>query len=325
MGVSTHDIFGDADGAQPATPGTYGQTPSGYRLPDATRLGRVRLQVADLARSLAFYQEVLGMRVMERDASHAVLSAQESDAPLVELHERAGVRPAPPRGRTGLYHFAILLPDRTSLGRFLLHLQEIGARAGSSDHLVSEALYLHDPDNLGIEVYCDRPRTSWRRLGRELMMATDPLDAAGLVRAAGNVPWTGMPSGTVIGHVHLRVAEIPAASTFYSEALGLDRTVWEYPGALFFSAGGYHHHLGTNTWAGHDATPPTDDEARLLEWTIELPDVASLDAASASLTRAGYPADRAGGEANAPALVTRDPWGTQVRLRIASASRSGEG
>jgi catechol 2,3-dioxygenase len=318
MGVSTHDIFGDAAGAQPATPGSYGEAPRGYRLPEATRLGRVRLQIADLARSLAFYEGTLGLRVLRREAARAVLGVQGDDTPLVELHERAGVRSAPRRGRLGLYHFAILLPDRPSLGRFVQHLGEIGARAGAADHLVSEALYLQDPDNLGIEVYADRPRSTWRRIGRELMMATDPLDVDGLVRDAGTVPWTGMPAGTVMGHVHLHVGDIAAASAFFSEALGFDRTVWQYPGALFLGAGGYHHNLGTNTWAGSGASPPTEQDAQLLEWTIELPDKASLDAASESLARAGYTAERDGEAGSGPALVTRDPWGTHIRLQSAA-------
>jgi len=188
MGATTTDIFGTATGAEPATPGSYGEAPRGFRLPEATRLGAVRLQVADLARSLAFYTETLGLRVVEREAARAVLAAHGDARPLVELHERAGARPAAQRGRLGLYHFAILLPDRPSLGRFVRHLAAIGARAGAGDHLVSEALYLQDPDDLGIEVYADRPRSTWRRLGRELMIATDPVDMADLVRAAGPEP-----------------------------------------------------------------------------------------------------------------------------------------
>lgn len=315
MGVSTHDIFGDAMGAQPATPGSYGESPRGYRLPQGTHVGGVRLQVADLPRSIAYYDQTLGMRVLRRDGSTAILGAERGDRALVELHERAGARPAPRRGRTGLYHFAILVPDRASLGRFVRHVGEIGARVGSADHLVSESLYLQDPDDLGIEVYADRPRDTWRRIGRELMMATDPLDVPGLVREAGDTPWTGMPEGTVIGHLHLHVGDLAAASAFYSEALGFDRMVWQYPGALFLAASGYHHHLGTNTWAGSDAKPPAADEAQLLEWSIELPDAASLDAAAQSLTRAGYAAERDGA-----ALVTRDPWGTPLRLRPATPS-----
>lgn len=315
MSVSTQDIFGGSPGAQPATPGSYGEAPAGFRLPEATRLGEVRLQVSDLARSLAWYEGTLGFRVLRRDGATAVLAAHGDARPLVELVERPGARPRPTRGRLGLYHMAILLPDRASLGGFVRHLADIGAQAGAGDHLVSEAFYLQDPDNVGIEVYADRPRDSWRRVGRELMMATDPVDVAGLVAAAGDAPWTGVPAGTVIGHMHLHVGDTTRAAAFYAEALGFDRMVWHYPGALFFGAGGYHHHLGTNTWAGNGAVAPGDDEARLLEWTIEVPDETGLAAVGESLATGGFPVEQAPG---AGALVTRDPWGTQVRVRAAS-------
>jgi catechol 2,3-dioxygenase len=320
MGATTRDIFGAATEAAPATPGSYGEPPRGYRLPDVARLGRVRLQVADLDRSLAFYDGVLGLRVIDRSATGAVLGAHGDDRALVELQERPGARPTPQRGRLGLYHFAILLPDRPALGRFLRHLSETGTRAGAGDHLVSEALYLQDPDALGIEVYADRPRSSWQRVGRELMIATDPVDVDGLVRAAGDARWTGMPAGTTIGHVHLHVGSIEEAAAFFSEALGFDRITWRYPGALFLGAGGYHHHLGTNTWAGRGAAMPTAEDARLLEWTIELPDLASLTAAAESITRAGYAAELVQDPNGAPEVTTRDPWSTPIRLRLASAS-----
>lgn len=325
MGVSTHDIFGSAESAEPALPGSYGQAPRGFRLPDTTRLGRVRLQVGDLTRSLPFYQDVLGLRPVERDASRIVLAAHEDDKPLVEFRERRGARPVPHRGCLGLYHFAILLPDRPSLGRFVRHLGDIGAPAGAGDHLVSESFYLQDPDNLGIEVYADRPRSTWRRVGRELMMATDPVDVAGLLQAAGNAAWNGMPADTTIGHVHLHVGNIEQAAAFFSEALGFDRTVWHYPGGLFFAAAGYHHHLGTNTWAGSGARPPAAEDARLLEWTIELPDVASVSAAAVSLTRGGYTTEWEGDSGQGAELLARDPWGTQLRLlpRGALAHASG--
>src|SRR3954466_3400141 len=218
MGASTRDIFGGAASPEPAEPGTYGQPPKGFRLPDATRLGRVHLQVGDLPRSLRYYEDVLGLRTLHRDGTSATLAAEDDDTPLVELRERRGARAAPLRGALGLYHFAILLPDRPALGRFVRHLGEIGARAGEGDHLVSESLYLRDPDNLGIEVYADRPRDTWRRVGRELIMATDPLDVRGLDGAAGATTWTGMPAGTVIGHVHLHVGDLAIASDFFGEA-----------------------------------------------------------------------------------------------------------
>ncbi len=309
MGVSRQNIFGNAPGPQPAEPGTYGEAPPVFRLPDATSLGRVKLQIRDLGRSLDYYQQVLGLRTIDRGGGYAILGPQGDDRALVELHERAGAKPVPRGARLGLYHFAILLPDRPALGRFIQHLGSTDVRVGSADHLVSEALYLRDPDNLGIEVYADRPRSSWRRSGRELMMATDPLDVSGLLDAAGGQPWTGMPDGTTMGHVHLHIGDIAAGSSYFSGALGFDKTVWHYPGALFLGAGGYHHHLGTNTWAGPDASPAADDEARLLEWTVRLPGEADLDAARESLSRSGYPVDR-----DAASLVTHDPWGTQLRI-----------
>ncbi|MGH7590194.1 MAG: VOC family protein [Gemmatimonadales bacterium] len=311
MGTSTGDIFGATPQAEPATPGSYGQAPAGPRLPDALRLGPVRLQVADFERSLSYYQQTLGLRVLRRDGRSRALAPHGNENVLVELVERPGARSVPRRGRLGLFHFAIVLPDRPSLGRFLTHLEESGTRFGAADHLVSEALYLQDPDNLGIEIYADRPRSTWHRVGRELMMATDPLDGAGLVAAAGDARWTGMPAGTTMGHVHLHVGDLGRAAEFYSEILGFDRTVWEYPGALFLSAGGYHHHLGTNTWAGSAATAPAEDEAQLLEWTAELPGPDDVDEVADRFTSRGYAVERAGdGTAIAP-----DPWGTRLRLR----------
>ncbi len=314
MGATTRDIFGQAGGAEPAEPGSYGQPPRGFRLPPATRLGEVRLQVADLTRSVSFYQDVLGLRLVDSRGPRAALAAHGDDRPLVELRELPGAHPVPRKGAFGLYHFAILLPDRPSLGRFVRHLGEIGVRAGSGDHLVSESFYLQDPDNLGIEVYADRPRGTWRRVGRELMMATDPVDVGGLLQAAGDVRWTGTPAGTTMGHVHLHVGDLEQAAAFYAESVGFDRTVWHYPGALFLAAGGYHHHLGTNTWAGPGATPPNQDDARLLEWTIVLPEKANLSSVAESLTSGGYETEREGGSAESSDVVTRDPWGTQLRL-----------
>jgi catechol 2,3-dioxygenase len=286
-----------------------GVAPAGYRLPSATRLGRVRLQVADLARSLAWYGGVLGLRVVEQADGRATLAAHGGDAPLVELHERRGASPAPRRGRLGLYHFAILLPHRAALGRFVAHLSEVGERAGASDHLVSEALYLNDPDGLGIEVYADRPRGTWAWHDGQLAMDTRPLDLGSLVHAAGGEPWSGMPAGTVIGHVHLHVGGIDQAAAFYHGALGFDKVVWSYPGALFLSAGGYHHHLGLNTWAGSRALPAGENDARLLSWEVVVPASVDVDEAAASLRSAGYTAERMEGGWRAA-----DPWDTEVHL-----------
>ncbi len=285
-----------------------------YRLPAALRLGPVRLQVADLARSLAFYESVLGLRVLARTGDAVMMSAQGEDRVLLQLVERPGAAPHPGRGRTGLFHFAILLPERAALGRFVKHLAALGVRAGAGDHLVSEAFYLHDPDGLGIEVYADRPRATWTTEAGELKMATDPVDIASVVAAAGATSWQGMPSGTVMGHLHLHVGDLAQAEAFYATALGLDPVVRRYPGALFLSAGGYHHHLGTNVWAGPAARAPAPDEAQLLEWTIELSGAADVDAVAQSLARSGVAVTRTEGGRE---LSVRDPWGTPLRVRVA--------
>jgi catechol 2,3-dioxygenase len=306
------------DDARQFDPG-YGEPPEGHRLPPASRVGVVRLQVADLERSTEYYGRVLGMRSIGGGAGSAVLGPHGEDVPLIELHELAGASPVPARGRLGLYHFALLLPDRASLGRFVDHLSRIGARAGASHHLVSEALYLHDPDGLGIEVYADLPREQWRHRGRELEMDSRPLDMQDLLRAGGGAEWTGMPAGSRIGHVHLHVGDLERATDFYHRGVGLDRMVWSYPGALFLAAGGYHHHLGVNTWAAN-AAPAGEGDARLLEWEILVPAEGDADAVAASLRSAGFEARLEGGE-----VTASDPWGTQLRVRPVHDPAAGMG
>ncbi len=277
----------------------------------------MRLQVSDLERSLEYYRRVLGLRRLARRDAACTLGPEGGRTPLVELRERPGAAPVPRGGRPGLYHYAILLPDRAALGRFAAHLAERGERPGAADHAVSEALYLRDPDGLGIEVYADRPRSAWRRRGGQLMMTTDPLDLPDLLRAGGDGAWTGMPEGSAIGHVHLHVGDLARAEAFYHRGLGLDKVVWSYPGALFLSAGGYHHHLGLNTWAA-EARPAGEGDARLLDWEIVVDAPAAARAALDGLAEAGHPVEPSddGGRA-------RDPWGTAVRLRVETPEAAG--
>jgi catechol 2,3-dioxygenase len=284
----------------------FGVVPPGFRLPPDTGVGAVRLQIADLQRSVDYYEQVLGLRVLTRSAEQAALAAHGDDRPLVWLHARSGVRAVPRRGTFGLYHFAVLLPDRTALGRFVAHLSGMGVRAGSADHLVSEALYLTDPDGLGIEVYADRPRDAWRYRDREVLMTVDPLDLERLAQAGGDGPWDGAPPRSTIGHVHLHVGDLNTAAAFYHAALGFDKTAWTFPGALFFSAGGYHHHLATNTWA---PGPAAEDQARLLEWELLLATDEQVTAAVRSLEAAGYSVGDTGNGRTAA-----DPWGTPLRI-----------
>jgi catechol 2,3-dioxygenase len=274
-------------------------------LPDETHVGAVHLQVADLARSLDYYGEVLGLDELERDSGEAWLGVAAA-TPLVHLVEKRGATPAPRRGRFGLYHFAVLLPDRAALGRFASHLFGLGLQPGMADHDVSEALYLTDPDGLGIEVYADRPRASWKYRGAELVMVTEPLDIAGVIASGEGERWNGMPPGTTMGHVHLHVGDLAAAEAFYAATLGLDKTVWSYPSALFFSAGGYHHHLGTNVWSPGPSAGP--GEARLLEWELVVPRQGIPDIAS-RLRAAGIATTEAG-----DGVRVSDPWGTQLHV-----------
>jgi catechol 2,3-dioxygenase len=289
---------------------TYGIPPTGHRLPESTRLGAIRLQVSDLALSLAYYRDVLGFGAQQVDARTVHLRVPGASDHLIELHHLPGTRPIPRGGILGLFHFAILLPHRAALGRFLNHLVNTSIRFSAADHLVSEAVYLWDPDGLGIEVYADRPRELWRMNGRELMMSTDPLDVQSVLAAGDSTLWQGMPPGSTLGHMHLSVSDLNLARRFYHEALGFDLTVWNYPGALFMSAGGYHHHLGTNTWSA-GLRRATEDEARLLEWELVLPSAGDVEAAEERLRTAGY--DARGG-------VVEDPWGTALRLTAAASS-----
>ena len=279
------------------------------RLPATTHVGMVRLQVADLDRSLNWYERVLGLGVLSRSTGRGTLGVP-GDPPLVALSERAGAVPVRRRGHLGLFHYAILLPDRAALGRFLRHLAGIGEQVGASDHLVSEALYLHDPDGLGIEVYADRPRSTWQRHGGELTMDTKPLNTQDLIAAGGDTPWNGMPPGTVMGHMHLHVGNLDQGAAFYRDGLGFEAMVWSYPGALFLSAGGYHHHLGLNTWAGENAPRPGDNDARLLEWELVLPDPDSVEQFAGRLQAAGHDVLRSNDGIRVP-----DPWGTTLLLR----------
>lgn len=297
------------------TPRIDSGTAPGYRLPDATRIGRVRLRVADVERALGFYRDVLGLRVAGSEGGVVSLAAGEGEPPLVELHERPGVRPAGRRGAIGLYHLAVLVPSRAELGRVLARIRESGwGPLGASDHLVSEALYTTDADGNGVEIYADRPRSAWQMNGPELSMTTVPLDLAALLRDAAP-PRDGIAPGTVIGHVHLHVESLEATDAFYRGALGMDLRVWSYPGALFFAAGGYHHHLGANTWAGPGAPRAGEEDAGLIDWELVVPTRADADAAAASVRAGGHDVAEVEGGWRAA-----DPSGIALRI-VAEAGR----
>jgi catechol 2,3-dioxygenase len=205
----------------------------------------------------------------------------------------------------------VLVPDRAELARALQRVAGTGWRlTGASDHLVSEAIYLQDPEGNGIEIYRDRPRDQWEEEGGELRMATLPLDLDGVLGELSDreQPAEGMPAGTTIGHVHLQVADIPAAEGFYNGALGLDVMVRSYPGALFLAAGGYHHHLGVNTWQSQGAPPPPEGALGLDRYELAFPDAASRDEAAERLGGAGEPVRLDEG------VLATDPSGNHVLL-----------
>ena len=234
-------------------------------LPADAHIGQVSLTVRDLQRSLPFYRDILGF-----DEVAPGRLAPPGGRVLIELHERTGAI-AKPRRSSGLFHFAILVPSRAALGRSLRRLAEKHwPMSGAADHLVSEALYLSDPDGLGIEIYRDRPRDTWRVVDGEMAMATDPLDLQSLVEEPGaEAAWHGLEAATIMGHVHLHVPHLDTAEAFYCGRVGFDPIVRRYPGALFVSAGGYHHHLGLNTWSGIGAPPPPENAVGLRAFTIE--------------------------------------------------------
>jgi catechol 2,3-dioxygenase len=282
-----------------------------------TTVGQAALTVADLQRSERFYRDVLGMRVLGSGDGMLTLTADDA-TPLLELTELSGARPKPARA-TGLYHFAMLVPSRLELARSLRRLAEMRyPLTGASDHLVSEALYLDDPDGNGIEIYRDRPRAEWPHLGGQLQMAVDPLDIDGVLGEleGDDRPWNGLDRQTRMGHMHLHVADLRQAEEFYCGVLGFDVMVRYGPSALFVSAGGYHHHLGLNTWAGVGAPPPPAGSAGLHWFAVLLPSAEALDQVVARVHAAGLvtePVDAG--------LSLRDPSGNGVVLTISVKPR----
>ncbi len=276
----------------------------------ATSLGAVGLTVADLEAQSAFYRDAIGLVELSREADTVALGAPGARAPLVTLVGRPDAEPRPPR-TTGLFHLALLVPSRADLARSLNRVSSAGHRlTGASDHLVSEALYLDDPEGNGIEIYRDRPPQEWQYADGQLQMATLALDLVALLatvpeRDAGS----GMPAETRMGHVHLQVASIPAAEAFYVDALGFEATVRAYPGALFVSAGGYHHHLGLNTWAGEGLLPPPPGARGLRSFTVVLPDAEALGRTLRAAAAAGLDVVHGAGEA-----TVTDPSGNRIVL-----------
>lgn len=279
----------------------------------ATQIGLVSLTVADMERSLRYYTEGLGFALLQREGQTAILGA--GDAPLLALTELPGARRWPVYA-TGLYHFAILVPTRLDLARSLIHMLEMGFPfPGQADHAVSEALYLTDPDGNGIEIYRDRPRAEWEWRDGVVHMVTEALDVRGILSeaTANPAPWTGLPAGTRLGHMHLQVGSIEQAAEFYHGVLGFDITS-HFPGALFVSAGGYHHHLGLNIWQSRGAKPAPAGTAGLRYFTLELPNEQAREEVLARVRAAGQTPTEVDG-----VVSVRDPWQNVIVLGIGAA------
>jgi catechol 2,3-dioxygenase len=282
------------------------------RIHQATNVGQLALTVSDLRRSVSFYTDLIGLRVLE-EAKDTVTLGVADDAFLV-LNELSGASEWPRGGQShpGLYHFAILVPTRTDLGRWLDHwLRQDMPLPGQGDHFVSEALYLEDPDGHGIEIYRDRPREEWEWQNGQVRMGVDPVDIRGLLEEAQRSadPFTSMPVGTTLGHIHLQVTDIAETARFYHDILGFD-IVAQMPSALFMSAGGYHHHIGANVWHSRGARPAPDNSVKLSYYTIELP---SSEARQDVLNRLNAAGIEIQSEQDGP--VVTDPSGIQIRLR----------
>jgi len=275
-----------------------------------TTVGAVRLTVSDLARSLDYYRGDVGLRVLEEDAERASLGTNGRE--LLSLVEQRGARSA--AGYTGLYHFALRVPERPDLAAWLAHaVRDQVSLVGLSDHFVSEALYLSDPDGHGIEIYSDRPRATWEgKVGTTLTtMPLDVDDLLGVLDDLRTEPFAGLPAGTVMGHVHLKVAAIPETIAFYRDILGFDLTAQLGDQAAFLSAGGYHHHVGANTWESAGASPPPEGTAALRHATVVLPGDAARNEVVSRLEAGGRVVEDHDGDP-----LARDPSGNALVLVV---------
>lgn len=270
------------------------------------KIGKVRLKVRNLAGVSAFYRKVLGLKLTgEREGTHALGTSSQ---PLLELEADPALAPRDPHA-AGLFHTAFLLPSRADLARWLIFASENRIRIeGASNHIVSEAIYLSDPEGNGIEIYADRPQSGWRAANGEIHMATRALDAQDLISEAGGKVWEGFPEGGSVGHVHLQVGDTGEAEGFYRDVLGFEVTS-HYPGASFFGSGGYHHQLAANVWNSGGAGPRPAGMAGLAGIELVVADASKRADIVARAKAAGLDVTAQEG-----ATALHDPWGTVITL-----------
>ncbi|MFD2442653.1 VOC family protein [Bacillus sp. CGMCC 1.16607] len=274
-----------------------------------TFVGQVNLKVQDLNRALEFYQKIIGFKVLSQTNRMASLTA---DGKTIILSIEQPENIVPKLGKTtGLYHFALLLPKRSDLAKIVQHFIDIGLRFGSSDHLVSEALYLSDPDGNGIEIYTDRAPSEWNWKNREVEMTVDPLNFVDLLSQGKQQSWRGLPAGTVMGHIHLHVSELNKTEEFYTKGLGFEVVNRYGSQALFLSTGKYHHHIGLNTWNGVGAPTPPINSVGIESYTLILPNEEAKDHVIANLKNIGASITEQNGS-----FVTSDPSGNRIHLLV---------
>ena len=267
------------------------------------------LNVMDMEKMTRFYRDSMGFEILEKkdDVVHLGTSGRR----ILTLERPENVIQKPPR-RSGLYHFAILLPDRKHLGSFINHLRDNNVPlTGGADHEVSEALYLQDPEDNGIEVYADVPDSQWKWDGDQVPMGTDPLDFRGLMDLGRDLDWTGMPEGTKLGHIHLHVGDLEEAYSYYSR-IGFKRVAQMAGSANFISTGGYHHHIGLNVWNGKGAKATPENATGLRCYTFAAPDGEEQKKIFEEFKEGNYKAEIEEG-----VLLTEDPSGNRIRIIIA--------
>jgi catechol 2,3-dioxygenase len=275
-----------------------------------TFVSQVHLHVANLQSSIDFYQNMIGFKIIEQTERKAVLTADGKNA-LVTLEQPDQLIPKQ-RGTTGLYHYALLLPSRADLAKFIIHMIKTKyPLQGASDHLVSEALYLADPDGNGIEIYIDRPSSTWKWNGDEVVMATEPMDVESILSEDDGKPWKSLPAGTIMGHIHLHVSEFNKIEEFYCKGLGFEIVCRYGDQALFISTGGYHHHIGLNTWNGVGAPAPVENSIGMYSYAVVFPNEETRKNAIDRIEAMGAIITEEQGS-----LFTPDPPGNKLELRL---------
>lgn len=274
-----------------------------------TYVTKVHLHVTNIARSIVFYTKIIGLKILEKESKKVTFTA-DGITPLLTITEPDDVQPKK-SNTTGLYHVAFLLPSRSHLANIFHHFQTITYPISASDHQVSEALYLSDPDGNGIEIYADRPHETWEWKNNEVALVTKRLNVQSLLREKTDEPWTEVPTNTKIGHIHLQVNNLHDAATFYKDGLGFSIVSTFEHSALFLSTGNYHHHIALNTWAGSSATTPAHNSVGLHSFSIQFPNEMEREKAISRLAQLYAPIKEINGE-----LFVTDPFRNDIQLKV---------